>query len=127
MSFTLTVKHRCDLRQGHSVNLHSFAILVIGRTSRVSPFFFSIWVLFHGHSRIIGLQGKREGIPLTPHYHFHRLHRQLDISRAITAKSSPLHIASSRTRTVFSSNAEKYRPEITPYFETFHAVKNLKR
>ena len=45
--------------------------------------FFSIWVLFHEHSRITGLQGKGEGIPLTPHYHFHPLHRHLDISRAI--------------------------------------------
>ena len=61
--------------------------------------FFSIWVLFHEHSRITGLQGKGEGIPLTPHYHFHPLHRHLDISRAITAESSPLHIASSWTRT----------------------------
>ena len=61
-------------------------------------FFFSIWVFFHKHSRITGLQGKGEGISLTPHYHFHPLHRHLDISRAITAESSPLHIASSRTR-----------------------------
>ena len=60
--------------------------------------FFSIWVFFHEHSRMTGLQGKGEGISLTPHYHFHPLHRQLDISRAITAESSPLHIASSRTR-----------------------------
>ena len=62
-------------------------------------FFFSMWVFFHEHSRITGLQGKGEGISLTPHYHFHPLHRHLDISRAITAESSPLHIASSRTRT----------------------------
>ena len=61
--------------------------------------FFSIWVFFHDHSRITGLQGKGEGISLTPHYHFHPLHRHLDISRAITAESLPLHIASSRTRT----------------------------
>ena len=61
--------------------------------------FFSIWVFFHDHSRIIGRQGKEEGISLTPHYHFHPLHRHLDISRAITAESSPLHIGSSRTRT----------------------------
>ena len=60
--------------------------------------FFSLWVLFHEHSRITGLQGKGEGISLTPHYHFHLLHRQLDIRRAITAESSPLYIASSRTR-----------------------------
>ena len=31
---------------------------------------------------------------LTPLYHFNSLHRHLDISRAITAESSPLHIAS---------------------------------
>ena len=32
-------------------------------------------------------------------YHFHPLHRHLDISRAITAESSPLHLSSSWTRT----------------------------
>ena len=32
-------------------------------------------------------------------YHFGPLHRHLDISRAITAESSPLHIASSRNWT----------------------------
>ena len=60
---------------------------------------FSIFVLFHEHSRITGLHGMGEVIPLTPHYHFHPLHRHLDISRAITAENSPLHIASSRTWT----------------------------
>ena len=69
-----------------------FHIMYIG-------FFFSIWVFFHNHSRITGLQEKGEGISLTPHYHFHRLHRYLDISRAITEESSPLHIGSSWTRT----------------------------
>ena len=59
--------------------------------------FFSIWVFFYEHSRITGLQVKGEGISLTPHYHFHPLHKYLDISRAITAESSPLHLASSRT------------------------------
>ena len=39
------------------------------------------------------------GISLTPHYHFHPLHKHLDISWAITAESSPLHIASSWTQT----------------------------
>ena len=62
-------------------------------------FFFSIWVFFHEHSRFTGQQRKGEGIYLTPLYHFHPLHRHLDISRAITAESSPLHIAGSRTRT----------------------------
>ena len=50
--------------------------------------FFSIWIFFQDHSRITGLQGKQEGISLTPHYHFHLLHRHLDISRAITAESN---------------------------------------
>ena len=58
-----------------------------------------IWVFFHKHSRFTGQQGKKEGIFLTPFYHFHPLHRNLDISRAITAESSLLHIASSRTPT----------------------------
>ena len=43
--------------------------------------------------------GEGEAISLTPLYHCHPLHRHLDISRAITAESSPLHIASSRTGT----------------------------
>ena len=58
--------------------------------------FFSIWVFFHECSRITGLLWKGEGIPSTPLYHFHPLHRQLDITWATTAESSPLHIASSR-------------------------------
>ena len=62
-------------------------------------FFFSIWVFFHEHSRFTGQQRKGEGIYLTLLYHFHPLHRHLDISRVITAESSPLHIAGSRTRT----------------------------
>ena len=62
-------------------------------------FFFPIRVFFHEHSQSTGQQGKGEGIYLTPLYHFHPLHRHLDISRAITAESSPLHIAGSRTRT----------------------------
>ena len=61
--------------------------------------FFSVWVFFHNHSRITGLQPKGESIPLTPHYPFHPFHRHLDISWAITAESSPLHIGSSRIRT----------------------------
>ena len=34
---------------------------------------FSIWVFFHNHSRITGLQRKGED-NLTPRYHFHPLH-----------------------------------------------------
>ena len=70
-----------------------------GTSFRGIIFFFSIWVFFHEHWRITGLQGKGEGISLTPHYHFHPLHGHLDIRREITAESSPLHITSSRTRT----------------------------
>ena len=69
-------------------------------------FFFSTWVFFHEHSRITELQGKAEGIPLTPHYHFHPLHRHLDITRTITAESSLLHIASSRTRAAWTVSWE---------------------
>ena len=57
-------------------------------------FFFSIWVFPHKHSQFTGHHGKGEVISQTPLYHFNSLHRHLDISRAITAESSPLHIAS---------------------------------
>ena len=45
------------------------------------------------------LRRKGEGIYLTPHYHFHTFQRHLDISRAIIAESSSLHIAISQNRT----------------------------
>ena len=79
--------------------LSDMKIILLILTMILVCFFFSIWVFFHEHSRITGLQGKGEGISLTPHYHFHPLHRQLGIGRAITAGSSPLRVASSRTRT----------------------------
>ena len=44
-------------------------------------------------------QGKRECIYLTPLYHFHPLHKHLDISQTITAESSTLYKASSRNQT----------------------------
>ena len=68
-------------------------------------FFFFIWVFFHAHSQFTGQQWSvcvcvwGGGINLTPLYHFQPLHRHLDIRRAMTAESSPLHIASSQTRT----------------------------
>ena len=87
--------------------------IVANNVSEVMWFFFNVWVyisfsflLFfylcfplHVHSRITGLQGKREGISLTHHYHIHPLHRHLTIGRGIVTESSPLHIASSWTRT----------------------------
>ena len=45
--------------------------------------------------------GGREGISLIPHYHFHQLCRHLDISRAIAAESSTLHIVSRWTRQAY--------------------------
>ena len=44
-------------------------------------------------------KGKWEGISLTPHCNFHPLHRNLEISRVITANSSLLHTDCTRTRT----------------------------
>ena len=53
-------------------------------------FFFPIWDFLHNHSRIKGLQGKGEGILLTPRYHFHLLHRHLDIGWGNITGGSPL-------------------------------------
>ena len=81
-------------------NIHNFGLqLHILADLILKKIFFSICVFFHTHSRITGLQEKGKGISLTPHYHFHPLHRHLDISRGIAAKSSSLHIGSSQTRT----------------------------
>ena len=60
----------------------------------MKPKIFFYQVVFDDHSQITGLQGKGEGISLTPHYHFHLLHRHLDIIQAITAESSPQNIGS---------------------------------
>ena len=61
--------------------------------------FVFIWVFFHKHSRFTGWQGEREAISLTHLYHFHPLHRHLDINRTITIESSPLTIPRSWTGT----------------------------
>ena len=61
--------------------------------------FFCFLVYFHKYSQFTGQQRKGESISLTPLYHFHPLHRHLDISRVITAESSPLHIAGRQART----------------------------
>ena len=60
-------------------------------------FFFYLGFIY-GHPRFTGQQVKGKGISLTPLYHFHPLHRHLDISRVITAESSPLHIGRSWTQ-----------------------------
>ena len=65
----------------------------------ISPLLIFFLGFFHEHSRITGLQGNGEDISLNPHYHFCPLYTHLDISRTITAESSPLHKASNRTQT----------------------------
>ena len=75
-------------------------------------YYFSTWVFFHEHSRFTGQQRKGEGIYLTPLYHFHPLHRHLDISRAITAESSPL----CRELTCFFYGAPFYRIKCSKSF-----------
>ena len=95
---------KCVLEE---TNRHSnTAIKLVGGANETIghiPYFFFFFFLsgffFHEHSRITALQGKGEGISLTSHYHFYPLQRHLDISRAIIAESSSLHIASSWTRT----------------------------
>ena len=68
--------------------------------------FFSIWVFFHEHSRITGLQRKGRDNSLTPHYHFHPFHRHLDMSWTITAEISPLHIAAGLEPATFGFRAQ---------------------
>ena len=74
-------------------------------------------MFFHEHSGFTGLQGKGKGIYCTPLYHFRPLHRHLDISRAITAESSPLHIAGSRTLTgnLWLPSASRKPPSYAPF------------
>ena len=51
---------------------NTFNVGVIGRSEMDCAkrrFFFTIGVFFHDHSRITGLQGKGEGISITPHFH----------------------------------------------------------
>ena len=87
--------HKNSKSSIHSILSLSTIVLNPGPNSS----FFSVRVFFHEHSRFTGQQEKGESISLTPLYHFHPLHRHLDISRAITAENSPLHIASSQTGT----------------------------
>ena len=54
---------------------------------------YSIWVFFHKHSRLTGQQGKGESISFPP------ASQKLDITRVITAESSPLHITSGQNKT----------------------------
>ena len=71
---------------------------IFGTCPHIYIFFFYLGFLSRTFT-IHGTAGEGGGYLLTPLYHFHLLHRHLDISRAIAAGSSPLHIAGSRTRT----------------------------
>ena len=57
-------------------------------------FSFSIWFFFSQPPANNRTAGEGEGIPLTPHCHFHPLHRYLGNSWAIAAEGSPLRISS---------------------------------
>ena len=104
ISLKLLTKYEVVLTRMFCIRIESSILFFYGNmqvrgNSYYGIFFFSIRIFFHEHSRITGLQGKGEGISLTPHYHFHPLHWHLDISWAITTDSSPLHIVRSRTLT----------------------------
>ena len=64
--------------QPHNISCKVF--INVFRVYKEYEAFFSIWVFFHKHSRFPGQQGKEEAISLIPLYHFHPLHRHLDIS-----------------------------------------------
>ena len=83
---------------------------------------------FHEHSRFKGRQRKGEDISVTLLHYFHLLHRHLDISRAIIAEDSTLHVASSRTRTRkllhternwLTTKLRKHRTEENTYYKWF--------
>ena len=60
--------------------LHIFSKINLKNRAKLCCCFFFYLVFFHGHSQIIGLQGKGEGISLTPLYHFYPLHRHRESS-----------------------------------------------
>ena len=64
-----------------------------------SSFFFLSGFSFTNNHDSQESRGRGRLISVIPFYHFHPLHRHLDISQAITADSSPLHIVSSRSQT----------------------------
>ena len=114
-----------------TVAKHSFNVLDFERTS------FFIRVLFHEHSQFTGQQEKGEAISLIPLYRFHPLHRHFDISRTITAESSPLHFCSSRTRAFGSCvhdisyannlyiNSGPMKDTLRPFTTVLHAILTL--
>ena len=84
----IPLKYLSNFWRTLEIPLINYEVSLQLKWSRECVFF--IWVFFHEHSQTTGLQGKGESISLISHY----LHRHLDISWAITAESSLLHIAS---------------------------------
>ena len=77
--------------------IHSFQPRSIMQTPHRS-FFFYLGFLSRTFTARRTAEGEG-GYLLTPLYHFHPLHRRLEVKRVITVESSPLHIASSQTLT----------------------------
>ena len=88
-----------DSIRSSSTNTESLFLHVVKHNLVFLFCFFSVWLFFHEYSRLTGQQVKGETISLYPFYHFHLLHRHLDISWIIAAESSPLQITGSRNWT----------------------------
>ena len=93
-----------DLQRSHSFMVN----VLIWQFHNSNCSFLFFWVFFHEHSRFTGQQGKREVICLTLLYYSYPLCRHLNISRETAAENSPLHIASSRSRTGNLSTSHVY-------------------
>ena len=118
--------HGCKfshLQTGDKYRLKEYVLLILKKY-----IFGGAVCFFHEHSRFKGRQGKGEDISVTPLHYFHSLHRHLDISRAIIAEDSTLHVASSRTRTRklldternwLTTKLRKHRTEENTYYKWF--------
>ena len=84
--------------------------------SKIYIYIYFICVLFHEHSQITGLQRKGEGIPLTPHYHFHLLQRHLDLCTQLAARLEP----GTFDFRAQAANHEATRPNIFQIFFFFY-------
>ena len=74
-------------------------IMNLADTSTHINFYFTSELSFTNIDDSQDSKGRSEDISLSPLYHFHLLHRHLEISWMATGESSPVHIASSRIST----------------------------
>ena len=102
-SFITTVKYPRNKSTLFRKIFNAISPFTIAFLRETSEFFFSFYVgflsrTFKNHRTAEEGRGYfiNSSLPLP---YFHQLHRHLDNSRAITAESSPLHVASSWTRT----------------------------